>query len=211
MLNLPSTDFDKAVKQFSDKPESYTDPKHPGFADLITGWGNEIWSGQAEYLAACIEHSLNHQHTILECGSGLSTVLVGIVAKQQGNVFYSLEHSPDWAKRTQVCLNKYSIDTVQLIVTPLKDYGEYYWYDTKVQELPENISLVLCDGPPGDTKGGRYGLLPCMQDKLSNDYIILLDDAERPEEHETALRWAESSGGLIKIKGDAKPYAEIRL
>ena len=37
-----------------------------------------------EYLAACIQNALVVKGPILECGSGLSSLVVGAIAKQQG-------------------------------------------------------------------------------------------------------------------------------
>ena len=65
---------------------------------------------------------------ILECGSGLTTLLVGVVAQRTGNSVWSLEHLSQWAERVQDDLDKYRIDAVNFYATPLNDYGEYDWY-----------------------------------------------------------------------------------
>lgn len=73
--------------------------------------------------------------------------------------------------------------------SPLKDYGDFCWYDAPLESMPDSFSLVICDGPPGATKGGRYGLVPFMRDRLRSGCVILLDDAEREEERTIAARW----------------------
>jgi len=55
--------------------------------------------------------------------------------------------------------------------------------------MPRRFALVVCDGPPADTPGGRYGLVPVMREHLSRGCVILLDDAEREHERTIALRW----------------------
>lgn len=34
------------------------------------------------------------------------------------------------------------------------------------------FSLIICDGPPGGTKGGRSGLVPVMRSKLERSTLI---------------------------------------
>lgn len=75
--------------------------------------------------------------------------------------------------------------------------------------LPARFSLVLCDGPPGNTPGGRYGLLPVLGHRLSPSVVILLDDAGRPDERAIADRWTAELGGTMTIEGVQKPYARI--
>jgi hypothetical protein len=42
-------------------------------------------------------------------------------------------------------------------------YADYDWYDVRPDELERGVQLVICDGPPGVCRGGRYGLLPVVQ------------------------------------------------
>ncbi|MCV5153746.1 hypothetical protein OFC46_28050, partial [Escherichia coli] len=75
------------------------------------------------------------------------------------------------------------LKNVSVRLAELKDYGDFSWYNTQViYDFPDSFSLVVADGPPGNTKGGRIGLLPLLKDRLSNDVQILLDDAERESE-----------------------------
>jgi hypothetical protein len=93
--------------------------------------------------------------------------------------------------------------------SPLGQYGEFDWYCPNMETLPDRFSVVTCDGPPGDTLGGRYGLVPVMHHHLRSGSVILLDDAEREHEQEVAKRWeAELPAKAIWIDG-RKPF--IRL
>ena len=77
--------------------------------------------------------------------------------------------------------------------------------------MPDDFSMVICDGPPGDTRGGRYGLLPIMKEKLSSKCIILLDDADRVSEQEVAARWSKELNIDFESLGSRKPYIKIRV
>src|SRR5436853_7521373 len=72
----------RAVARFARDPAKVADGSQEVLNDLIYGWGNEGWCGHNEYLAACIEGALTTRGPILECGSGLTTLLLGIIAQQ---------------------------------------------------------------------------------------------------------------------------------
>lgn len=202
--------FKNAMQVFLKDPATCAFPGHPVLLDLIYGWGNEAWSARDEYLAACINHTLSTTGPILECGSGLSSVLIGAIAKRRGQSHWILEHKPGWVSKVQNYLNDYGLDSL-IITNPLKDYGDYYWYDLSLKEIPPSFSFVVCDGPPRRTKGGRYGLIPIMKEKLTPNCVILLDDANRKDELEIAARWANELSASFIIEGTVKPYIHMTL
>ena len=77
--------------------------------------------------------------------------------------------------------------------------------------MPKDFSLVICDGPPARTPGGRYGLLPVMKSHLRPGCVILLDDVSRLEEREIIARWAEESGAKYSFEGAEKPFGILTL
>ena len=180
------------------------------FSPLIYGWGNEGWSAWDEYLKGCLDAARSAPGPILECGSGLSTLLVGVIAQRMGNTVWSLEHNAEWARRLERELARYGITSVRVFVSPLHDYGAFHWYRPPLSALPADFSIVICDGPPGSTPGGRTGMLPVMRSRLAPGCVILLDDAERGQEQAIAAKWAEELGTEIRIHGTRKPYIEIR-
>lgn len=203
--------FRRAMRQFLKAPEACTQPGSPVIVNLVFGWGNESWSAMHEYLAGCIEHALTSSGPILECGSGLSTILVGAVAKQRGLGYWALEHTTEWASKVQRYLDRYQISSATLCVRPLKDYGDFTWYDPPLESMPDSFSLVVCDGPPGDIKGGRYGLVPVMNQRLRPGCLILLDDAAREQERAIARRWAAELGASCESVGIHKPYIKMKV
>ena len=176
--------------------------------ELVRGWGNP-WSARHEFLSACLEHARSSDGPILECGSGLSTILLGVVAEAAGKRVLSLEHEPKYAAQVQRYLRKYQLTSVDLRMAPLRNYGDFNWYTPPSESRAEDFALVICDGPPGTTRGGRYGLVPVMLEKLRPDCTILLDDAAREGEQEIAARWAVLLRCVPEIFGTEKPY--IRL
>jgi hypothetical protein len=203
--------FWRAMRRFMrDLPQTSQGFDPQLLSELVQGWGNS-WSAQTEYLSACLEHVRDSDGPILECGSGLSTILAGAVAQSRGTRIFSLEHDPKWAARTQKYLNKYRIYSVTMAVAPIRSYGDFDWYSLpSLQTIPGKIAMVICDGPPGGTRGGRYGLVPVMLDKLRADCIILLDDGARDGERAVAARWGQMLATNPELIGKEKPFIRLR-
>ncbi|HEY5132121.1 MAG TPA: class I SAM-dependent methyltransferase [Candidatus Krumholzibacteriaceae bacterium] len=188
-----------------------SDPPPRVLRDLVGGWGNASMSAWVDFIRAFLRCARETEGPILECGSGLSTVLLGLVAARTGKRVYSLEHHAIWADRARRVLRTYGIASVEILVSDLRSYGAYSWYDPPLDILPKNFSLVVCDGPPWDTPGGRYGLLPVMRSHLKPGCIILLDDAHRAGERAIAERWARELGTSFAIEGSDKMFARLSV
>jgi hypothetical protein len=179
-------------------------------ADLAYGWGNEAWSASPEYTEAYCREALSARGPILECGSGLSTILVGALTRGRGIEVHALEHLEPWADRVRSVLERLNLDHVQVHGSVLRDHGDFYWY-----EVPDGLTrtcpfhLVICDGPPGDVHGGRYGLLPVMSRQLAPGCVILLDDMERPAEQATLERWRQNWRLSWSLRDASTPFAHI--
>ncbi len=179
-------------------------------SDLVQGWGND-WSAQREFLTACLQQVRATRGPVLQCGAGLSTLLIGAVAQRMQLTVWTLEHDVAHAARVQGFLDRYGLRNVRLCVAPLRSYGDFDWYEPPAFDaIAGKFSLVICDGPAVETYGGRYGLLPVMGEKLSADCTILLDDATRPSERWIASRWARMLDAGEEIVGFEKPFIRLK-
>jgi hypothetical protein len=164
-------------------------PTRAMLRSLSLGWGNDGYAANLDYLEEVARNAATTAGPVLECGSGLTTLLLGMLAGRRGVVVRSLEHSAEWRQRIAAVVSQYQIANVEVLGSPLRDYGAFAWYDPPLDQLPEEFRLVVCDGPPGMTKGGRYGLLPLFGRRLPEGSVILVDDAGRPGEVEMINRW----------------------
>jgi predicted O-methyltransferase YrrM len=126
--------------------------------------------------------------TVIECGSGLSTVTIAraLRARHAGHV-HALEHHPYWATATRDALAAEDLaDFATVIDAPLVDG----WYARAALDLlPERgVELLLVDGPPAE-EGSRYPALPALAVRLAPDAAILLDDVDREGERWALDRW----------------------
>jgi hypothetical protein len=177
---------------------------------LIEGWGNASWSIDDEYLIASIDELGRTEGPVLECGSGLSTIVLAIIAGQMGREVWTLEHDSHWSGLVGRALAERRIGNVHLCLKPLKNYGDFSWYEPPLTDMPRDFGLVICDGPPGQGHGGRSGFLPVMRDRLAARCTILLDDTIRDAEKDIAQRWSVELNAPAEICGRRKSFAVIR-
>ncbi|MGL4555511.1 MAG: class I SAM-dependent methyltransferase, partial [Gemmataceae bacterium] len=176
---------------------------------LVYGWGNEGFSAEGELIGSLSEEVGATAGTVLECGSGLTTVVLGVATRGTGRRVIALEHHPEWAERVRGELARHRLDHVRVMDAGLTPLGDYDWYAATKDEIPRDVGLIVCDGPPDTTRGGRFGLLPEMRGWLAGGCVILLDDAQRAGEQDILRRWAAELGVEAKIEGVVKPFGRL--
>lgn len=164
-----------------------------------TAWGNLGWSATTDLVSACIQALTWSKGAVLECGSGFTTAVLGIALEKSGRQYFALEHDPSWAMQTRRRLSIAGIRNVSVLRRKLASREYWDWYAITQSDLPERIGLVICDGPPGRTRGGRSGMLPCLRDAITSDTVIVVDDVDRPQELELAHTWAEELGLPLEV------------
>jgi hypothetical protein len=128
---------------------------------------------------------------VLECGSGLTTLVAAVYARHG---VWALENHGPYGRGVARSLARAGLDHGHVLHAPLVSYGDFDWY-TVPDRLPDQpFALVICDGPPSETRGGRIGLLPVARDRLAPGATVLLDDSERPGEQEILALWQHRYG-----------------
>lgn len=199
--------FERAIRRFIKRRVG---ARLPMFAltDAEYGWGNETWAADEDYLSRLIAEAEEARGTIVECGSGLSTILLAAIGRQTGAQLHSLEHNEEWQQRVVAALAAFGLTDNVVHHAPLKSYGEFDWY-TVPPSMPADVSLVVCDGPPSDTRGGRYGVLPVLERNLAPGCTVLLDDANRPPEQAILSRWETEFGAAAERHQTARGFARV--
>ncbi len=157
--------------------------------ELWLAWGNPGYSANVRYLQQVERLFRRSRGAVLECGSGATTLLLGLLAEKTGRSVWTFENHSGWGQHVQEVLQALNLTRVHVCHTPLRNFGSYEWY-TPPTALPQPFGLVVCDGPRGVITGGRYGLLPVMGRHLRRDCRILLDDTHRSREQTLVRRWA---------------------
>jgi len=134
--------------------------------------------------------------TVLELGSGISTLIVGHWLKGAGSGrLIALEHDRAFASKTQADLVSHGVQEFASVCNAaitrqqLGD-GNWLWYETAALDQLTSIDVVIVDGPPGDLHSlARYPALPILSRKLSPGAVIVVDDFNRADEREMVSRW----------------------
>ena len=191
--------FRQAMRELASLPAGEM-PSRELLKKLRLGWDNQGWDAKFGYMEEIMRHVVTTKGPILECGSGLSTLVMGQLAGKRGVEIWGLEHNAEWHQRVSGTLKRYRIPGVKLSCAPLREYAGFNWYDPPLAEMPGKFSLVICDGPPDLAHGGRYGLLPVLGDRLESGAVILFDDAREPGQPEVLQRWADESGVGVELR-----------
>lgn len=203
--------FEASMADFLADPAKASRSDHPLVSDLVAGWNNQGYSALNDFVAACVSYALKSKGPVLECGSGLTTLILGGIAKQLGYEVWAMEHKSKWARRIRSYLDHFGMNNVRLCSSPLRQYESFDWYDPPLAIMPRQFELVVCDGPPGRTRGGRSGLSGVMGEHMGPGTLILLDDAQRRGEIRAADLWTRRFKARCKQVNADRPYYEIRL
>lgn len=150
----------------------------------------------AALVAVCNEIVHGTRTRIVECGSGVSTVVLArLLRERHSGGLVALEHDHDWAGLVQDQLRRESLDTIAHVLhAPL--HGEPPWYKLAEGDVPDDIDLLIVDGPPACDPGHstrREPALPRFAERLVADATVILDDITRPGERKVIASWEAST------------------
>ena len=168
---------------------------------LLDGGGYLPWTTgsmrPAGLVVVCNEIVHGARTRIVECGSGVSTVVLARLLRERGaGRLVALEHDRDWAALVREQLRREALDgTARVLDAPLE--GEPPWYaPARLAEIPEEIDLLVVDGPPAYDPGHqtrRAPALPRLDGRLVADAAVVLDDIARAGEREVLAGWEATS------------------
>jgi len=190
------------IRDGLEKIRTGTEKSHT-LMDLVTAWGNPMYAATEELLLAAIHVARNTTGPILEAGSGLTTLVMAAAAP--GREVWAMEHDPNWGGKVQ----ELAPSNVRLSVAPMKDYGEFTWYQVP-DDLPKSFGMVMCDGPPRQTHGGRSGLRILLKNRISPGAGMVWDDADKSHAGELDA-WSAETGAQIHVLGNSRRFAIARL
>jgi predicted O-methyltransferase YrrM len=134
---------------------------------------------------------------ILELGSGVSTLLMAQSLRRAGEGhILSLDDDARWAAQTEATIAREKLGSfARVVVAPLVKVEaggrQSSWYDISSIEAEARFDLIIVDGPPA-WRGDELVRLPALyqlRKHLSDQGLLVLDDAARGGEREVARRW----------------------
>lgn len=172
-----------------------------------------VWSSgamtPAGFAAVCAEVGALDRPTVVECGSGFSTLRLAELVRERGGRLVSLEHHDGWAQRVRRALAEAGLaETASVVLAPLEPGEGLPWYGAEaVESLPEQIDLLLVDGPPAFDPGtgfSRHPALPRLLDRLAENALVVLDDIDRPGEQQVLEAWRRDYDFVFEVRAEER-------
>jgi predicted O-methyltransferase YrrM len=158
----------------------------------------------AGLVMVCNEIMYANRTTIVECGSGVSTVVLArLLRSRSRGTLIALEHDAGWAARVSELLAAEALDHVaQVVHAPLS--GDPRWYDrAALRELPADIDLLIVDGPPAYVAGDELRRAPALElldPRLAPGATVVLDDVDRAGERDVLAGWESATPWRFTIE-----------
>jgi predicted O-methyltransferase YrrM len=150
----------------------------------------------AALVAVCNEIAHGARTRIVECGSGVSSVVLARLLRERGDgTVVSIEHDRHWATLVEGQLRREDLGEIARVVyAPLR--GEPPWYDLgDGNRVPTEVDLLVVDGPPAFDPGHgarREPALAWFEDRLVAGASVILDDIDRPGERAVLAAWEKA-------------------
>jgi hypothetical protein len=168
-------------------------------ATFIRAWGNDGFSADTTYIAEILK--LAQAGSVLECGTGATTLVLNEIAPRRCLAVYSLEQSASFARE----MMRRDLKAVDVIHSPLEPMGDHHWY-VAPDSLPMHFPLIICDGPYIDKglgdkvfAGWRYGVMPWLKETGRTFDVMLLDDVVNHDRAAAVLdRWRTEFGVRVE-------------
>jgi hypothetical protein len=179
--------FAAAIEQLK---EGKADPSAFQALNAYGGNPNPTFALPASLLERCWTTAKEAQGDILECGSGLSTLVMGMAVKGTPHVVWAMEHDLEWLQQLIQRLERYDIRNVVPVYAPLLPREEGgNWYGANLEELPSAFDVVLIDGPPRKV-GKRALVFDVLGERIRRARTWLIDDVSDPAEAEMVRKYA---------------------
>jgi predicted O-methyltransferase YrrM len=158
---------------------------------------------------------LHGRQSVVECGSGTSTLFIGRLLRMLGvGRLLAIEHSEEWATWLRRQLAIEGLDQyVDLVLAPLvptkRGWDETaLWYNEMILKdatRGSKFDLVIIDGPPADEEPLSHSRFPALSfflTLLTEDACVILDNVEREGEKDILARWERDTCLRFLLRSD---------
>ena len=151
-----------------------------------------------------------HPKRILELGLGQTTRMIGrYTSTHEDVIHFVVEHDPAWIdffKNDFVLSERSRIIQLEREMAPYKEAAEVRVFKDFAQQFKdEKFDFISIDAPLGvDMKQySRIDVLKIMPACLAEDFIIMIDDTERPGEAQTVkeMKRVLEENGIVYATG----------
>ncbi|WP_116247914.1 O-methyltransferase [Nocardiopsis sp. FIRDI 009] len=184
------------------------------------------WAASPDVLRVLVRHiDRLRPDLVVEFGSGASSVWLGYALRRAGGGrLVAIEHDARYAELSRDLVTAHGLDDmIEIRHAPLTEIAPQEstvgdetvltadrWYDASVLADLEGIGLVFVDGPPQATgRQARYPAVPTVLPHCTEDAVIVLDDADRPDEQAIGDRWLAEHPELQRVEEYTEKGAHV--
>ena len=140
---------------------------------------------------------------IIECGSGLSTLVIGkLLSKQKNAQILAIENDETWINLITRLLNDNMISNVTFRKSDLIQMQEEgkigKWYNIpEILEKSDLVDAIIVDGPYAEKHHdpySRYYSYQLIANRLKRGGFVYLDDVNRHAEKDFLNEWLKRTG-----------------
>ena len=176
------------------------------------------WAMRPSAIALLVEEMKRGRESVVELGSGVSTIVLARAARELGARFVSIEHDAAWTKEVRGLLERERLDATRVVHVPLAELepdalavpsepmlrapASWYRLGALCEACPGEIELLVVDGPPAAESPDvliRAPAVPALEDRLAEECTVALDDASRRAERHTAELWGRTLGCELEL------------
>ncbi len=185
------------------------------------------WAASADFNVLMLEELIRiRPRTVVECGSGTTTLLLALAVRQYGlsTRVVALEHLESFKAQTEETLRLHGVaDFAEVRLAPLgrssvPDHATPWYAEEALTDLHE-IGLLIVDGPPATTGDrARFPAVLLLLDRMSARCSVVVDDLNRPTDLEVVRSWSallpdfeleqldtlQKSAGVLRRGGSAR-------
>lgn len=145
--------------------------------------------------------------TVVELGAGASSLVAAKALQLNGGGrLYSYDQHGGFVDATRRWLREEGLDATMRHAPLRAEIAGWPgpWYD--LAGLPDQIDLLIIDGPPWTVHPYVRGAAESLFDRLAPGAIVLLDDGARPGERVVARRWRKNWPDMAfeRVSGSTK-------
>jgi hypothetical protein len=179
-------------------------------SEICETWGDAQLNGADGFMSACLDVASRVTGPILQCGAGLSTLLLGLTAERSNVHLWTLEHHAHAANSARSWLHQYEIANAHVISAPADLMEDCVGYVVDANRLPANLGLVICEGSSAVPASAR-SILSRVGDRLDPNGIVLVHHVKRRRDAEFLAQWAKSRNASMVLKGKVEPWVKIAM
>lgn len=187
-----------------------SDPRAAGIAlKLFKLWGDPLDQPRESYLRSCLREFHEVDGPVLVSGASLMVLILGAIsAGDKNRTIWCLEQNPHWANVLRSWIDRYGIKGTYIINAPATVKSGIVRFRVDVNDLPNNIGLVLCDGPRASA-GSAFSTLLTVGTSLSPAFTIFARKIKIDSEGPLIKRWALKHGATFVLLNKGDGFAKI--